>query len=114
MPEPRKHLLGKVSELDAAGWKSYRAAGKDLIVVKTDDGLKGYVNFCTHMGGRLRCVGERLRCDRHGAEFTCGLGEAVPGTAAPAGSKLKPVDLEVSGDELYYVHKEEKSPWALD
>jgi len=114
MPDRTRHRLGTIAELRDAGWKSYRAMGTDLIVVWSPEGPKGYVNFCTHMGGKLRCVGDRLKCDRHGAEFTCHVGEAVPGTAAPAGSKLKTVELETDGDDLVYVHEEKRSPWAME
>ncbi len=110
-----KHLLGKVADIPPGRSKSYRAAGKDLIVVNTGDSLRGYVNFCTHMGGKLRCLGEKFQCDWHGGQFDCKTGEAVSDVGgAPEGSKLETIELSVEGDDLYYWHVQKKSPWALD
>ena len=113
MEVPKKILLGKVSDIKIGESKNYRAEGKDLIVVGTSDGPKGYVNFCTHMGGKLRCRSGMLHCDWHGARFECKTGKAESGTAAPEGSKLEVVELETQGDDLYYIHVEKKNPWAL-
>lgn len=110
----QKILLGKISDVPVGGSRTYRAAGRDLIVVNTGDGLRGYVNFCTHMGGKLRCRGEHFQCDWHGGRFACKTGEAVAGTSAPEGSKLESIELAVEGDELYYVYTPKKSPWALE
>lgn len=110
----QKLLLGKISDIPPGQSKSFRAAGRDLIVVNTEDGLRGYVNFCTHMGGRLRCRGEHFQCDWHGGRFDCRTGEAIPDTAAPEGSALEKIELAIEGDDLYYVHIPKKSPWVLE
>lgn len=117
--------LGKVSEIAAGRAKSYRAMGKDLIVVNTGDhvepdghvtsGLRGYVNFCTHMGGKLRCTGEVLECDWHGGQFDCKTGIAVPDAGgAPEGSELEKIEIEIDGDDLFWLYTPKKSPWALE
>lgn len=113
--EPQKKIhLGTLSDLQGLGWKNYRAMGKDLIVVWTPTGALGYINFCTHMGGKLTCKKKELVCGWHGAIFDPKTGIAKEGTAAPSGSKLKTIELEVEGNNLFYLHKEEKSPWASD
>lgn len=118
-----KIRLGRVSDIPPGGSRTFRTAGRDLIVVNTGhvkpDGhvtseLRGYVNFCTHMGGKLRCHGEHFQCDWHGARFVCRTGEAVPDTAAPEGSKLETIELAIEGDDLFYLHIPKKSPWALE
>ncbi len=111
---PERHILGKVSDIPAGRAKSFRAAGRDLIVVNTGEGLRGYVNFCQHMGGKLRCAGEHLECDWHGARYACTTGEAIPDTAAPEGANLEKIELLVEGDDLIYIHTPKKSMWALE
>lgn len=110
----RKISLAKLDELTPGKWKYVRAEGKDLILVNTEDGIRGYVNFCTHMGGKLRCVGEKFQCDWHGAEFDCKTGEALEGTAAPVGSKLENLDLLTENGEIFWNYTPKKSPWATE
>lgn len=106
--------LGKVSDVPPGRAKSYRAMGRDLIIVNTGDGLRGYVNFCMHMGGKLRCVGEHFECDWHGARYVCTTGTAVPDTAAPEGAELEKIEIAVEGDDLIWLYTPKKSPWALE
>src|SRR5690242_13808774 len=95
-PSPQKHKLGSVSDIPVGRSKSYRVAGKDLIVVNTGDSIRGYINFCTHMGGKLRCLGEKFQCDWHGSQFDCKSGEAIEsGGGAPIGSALEKLELTV-------------------
>lgn len=113
--EPQNKIhLGTLSELQGLGYKTYRASGQNLIVVWTGQAALGYINFCTHMGGKLTCKKKEFVCSWHGARFDLETGTAKKGTAAPEGSKLKTVEIEVEGNNLYYMHKEEKSPWALE
>lgn len=88
--------------------------GRDLILVNTGDGLRGYVNFCMHMGGKLRCLGEHFECDWHGARYLCRTGEAVPETAAPEGASLEKIELAVEGEDIVWLYTPKKSPWALE
>lgn len=116
--------IGLVSEIPPGRAKSYRAMGRDLIVVNTGhagtDGqvtreLRGYVNFCTHMGGKLRFTGERFECDWHGGQFDCKTGQALPGYGgAPEGSELEKIVIEIEGDDVIWLYAPKKSPWALD
>lgn len=112
--QSRKIPLAKLSELPPGKWKHVRAEGKDLILVHTGDGIRGYINFCTHMGGKLRCVGEKFQCDWHGGEFDCKTGEALEGSSAPIGSKLENLDMIIEGDELFWNYVPKKSPWAME
>lgn len=107
--------LGKVSEIAPGRAKSYRAMGRDLIIVNTGDGLRGYVNFCTHMGGKLRCTGERFECDWHGGQFDCKTGMAIPDVGgAPEGSELEKIEIEIDGEDIIWLYAPKKSPWALE
>lgn len=112
--EPRRIVLGKVSDVPPGRAKSYRAMGRDLIVVNTGDGLRGYVNWCMHMGGKLRCVGEHFECDWHGGRYVCATGAAVPDTAAPEGVSLEKIEIAVEGGDIIYLYTPKKSPWALE
>lgn len=116
--------IGRVSEVPSGRSKSYRAMGKDLIVVNTGRALpeggmtpelRGYVDFCTHMGGKLRCIGERFECDWHGAQFDCKTGESVPEAGgAPENAPLEKIDLEIDGEDIIWLYEQKKSPWALE
>lgn len=106
--------IGAVSDVPPGRAKSYRAMGKDLIVVNTGDGLRGYVNFCMHMGGKLRCVGTHFECDWHGARYDCKTGDAVPDTSAPEGASLEKIDIEIDGQDIIWLYAPKKSPWALE
>lgn len=111
----QKIPLGKISDIAAGRAKSYRAAGRDIIIVNTGDGLRGYVNFCMHMGGKLRCTGAHFECDWHGAQYDCKTGAAVEGVGgAPEGAALEKIEIAIEGDELFYIHTPKKSPWALE
>jgi nitrite reductase/ring-hydroxylating ferredoxin subunit len=70
--------------------------------------INAYVNACTHMGGTVVPVacstvgsaGCTLRCVRHFAEFDPRTGARTSGEA-PEGSALKPITLEIEGDQVY-------------
>jgi 3-phenylpropionate/trans-cinnamate dioxygenase ferredoxin subunit len=107
--------IGSVADISPGRAKSYRAQGKDLIVVNTGDGLRGYVNFCQHMGGKLRCVGEHFECDWHGARYECKTGIAVPGYGgAPEGAELEKIEIEIDGQDIIWLYAPKKSMWALE
>jgi NADPH-dependent 2,4-dienoyl-CoA reductase/sulfur reductase-like enzyme/nitrite reductase/ring-hydroxylating ferredoxin subunit len=58
--------------------------GKQVIVVRTPEGLRAVAGSCTHYGGPLGdglCVGGQIRCPWHHAIFDLATGEAV---GAPA------------------------------
>lgn len=111
---PQRIPLGKASEVAPGRAKSWRVLGRDLIVVNVGGSLRGYVDWCMHMGGKLRCVGEHLECDWHGALYECATGHAVPDTAAPEGAHLEKIELLLEGDDIIYLHAPKKSPWALE
>jgi nitrite reductase/ring-hydroxylating ferredoxin subunit len=113
-PEAKKIPLGKAADIPPGRSRNFRAAGKDLIVVNTGDGIRGYINFCTHMGGKLRCLGEKFQCDWHGSQFDCGTGESIVADGAPASASLEKAEIIIEGDELFYLYTPKKSPWALD
>ncbi len=110
-----KIKIGSVSEIAPGRAKSYHAHGKDLIVVNTGGALRGYVNFCTHMGGKLRCIGERFECDWHGAQYDCKTGESVAEAGgAPENAPLEKIEIEIDGDDILWLYAPKKSPWALE
>jgi NADPH-dependent 2,4-dienoyl-CoA reductase/sulfur reductase-like enzyme/nitrite reductase/ring-hydroxylating ferredoxin subunit len=63
--------------------------GKQVIVVRTENGLQAVAGICTHYGGQLGdgiCVGGQVHCPWHHAIFDLTTGEAV---GAPALNPLK-------------------------
>ncbi|HWQ99864.1 MAG TPA: Rieske 2Fe-2S domain-containing protein [Candidatus Methylomirabilis sp.] len=66
--------------------------------------IKGYVNRCTHMGGPVSLVSGRclFRCGWHQAEFDPKTGMRMSGQA-PEGTALKPIAIEIAGDEVWAV-----------
>jgi NADPH-dependent 2,4-dienoyl-CoA reductase/sulfur reductase-like enzyme/nitrite reductase/ring-hydroxylating ferredoxin subunit len=66
-----------------------RVDGKQVIVVRTNNGLQAVAGICTHYGGQLGdgiCVGGQVHCPWHHAIFDLTTGEAV---GAPALNPLK-------------------------
>lgn len=74
---------------------------KGIFLRKGND-IKGYINRCTHMGGRLEQKDEkRFVCVMHQAEFSCDTGEAILGQA-PKGSFLTKIETVIKDDGIVY------------
>ncbi|MDN5568571.1 MAG: Rieske 2Fe-2S domain-containing protein [Paracoccus sp. (in: a-proteobacteria)] len=77
-----------------------------LLVVVTDDGIKGYVNACPHQflpldyrSPRLLSQdGTRLMCSAHGAMFDAATGQGVAGEGL--GCRLSPVPLRQNDGQI--------------
>lgn len=104
--------LGKAAEVPSGKGKTFVTLGKKILVVSVGGAFKAYENFCPHMGGALRCGGEKnLTCDWHGAQFDVQTGEAILGAE---GTRLKPMTVVEENGDLYWMREEEKSAWADD
>jgi len=62
------------------------------VLVRTDKGIIGYVNRCTHMGGPTTLREGRLVCLWHGSVYDPATGSVLKG---PAKRALTPLKLEV-------------------
>lgn len=95
------------AELAGQGWKMFDCfGGKTCLILKDENGLRGFVNVCPHMGGptapHMTQDGRKvLKCQWHGAEFDIISGRAQT-PPAPEGSGLRTLSLIVENDTIYY------------
>jgi len=91
--------------------------GKQVIVVRTPDGLRAVAGSCTHYGGPLGdglCVGGQVRCPWHHAIFDLATGEAV---GAPALNPIRVYETSERDGRVYVTgpvdaHVPERTPAA--
>lgn len=85
-----KSFLAKETDVNPA---FYFVKGKVKgVLVRTDNGIVGYANKCTHKGGPTVWRGNALTCVWHGSTFDAATGKVVKG---PAQQPLTPLKLEV-------------------
>ncbi len=89
-------------ELDATGARGVILPdGRDLVVVRTEDGVRAYVNSCAHQGVPLEMFPDRfldsgrrhLVCTAHGARFRVEDGMCVSGPCL--GKRLHAVSIRI-------------------
>ncbi|MEQ8284074.1 Rieske (2Fe-2S) protein [Thalassospira sp.] len=98
-------VLCKLSDLDATGAKGLHLGDKGIFVVRSDQGVFGYVNSCPHVGVPLDMepdefiseFGGEIICSTHGARFRIEDGECISGPCM--GDVLEPVAVYVQ-DEM--------------
>jgi nitrite reductase/ring-hydroxylating ferredoxin subunit len=81
----------------------------DVIVVRRDRDIRGYVNCCPHQGTPLETFPDRflsrdgcvLICSTHGARFRIEDGLCIEGPCV--GRRLRPVSLYVDGEAISLV-----------
>jgi nitrite reductase/ring-hydroxylating ferredoxin subunit len=109
-----KHFVVKATAITPGHSRTFFIAGKKIFIANVDGVMKGYVNFCPHMGGSLHYDGRQFKCNWHGATFDPQSGEPKTLPALGTGT-LQPLIIEVDGDDIYYVEEEvKKSAWADD
>lgn len=79
--------------------------GRPVILVRNDKEIKAYLNICTHLGGPLAIVDDRIQCQWHGACFDLHSGKAMT-SPAPAGSRLIRVPILVEEGSVFYIYGE--------
>jgi len=84
------NYLCKESEVNPA----YYFLKGDLrgVLVRTKDGIKGYKNVCTHLGGPTLLEGGSLHCQWHGSRYSPETGAVING---PARKPLPALKLEI-------------------
>jgi len=76
----------------------------EMIVVRDESGVRGFVNECPHLplplniGSRIYSVNEQLHCDHHYAVFRFSDGECTSGVCV--GQALTSIALAVTGDDV--------------
>ncbi|MFZ1989053.1 MAG: Rieske 2Fe-2S domain-containing protein [Alphaproteobacteria bacterium] len=103
-------VLCSLAELDQTGTRSlaFRDGEKlfMMFLVRTGDGVAGYINSCPHLGTPLNFLEHRfltpdrarIQCATHGAQFEPATGLCVQGPCL--GAHLKPVPVEIDGETV--------------
>lgn len=99
-------VLCALTDLDATGAKGINLGGTGIFVVRSDEGVFGYVNSCPHIGVPLDMepdefisdFGDEIICSTHGARFRIQDGECVSGPCT--GDVLEPVAVKVEDNQV--------------
>jgi nitrite reductase/ring-hydroxylating ferredoxin subunit len=105
MPAPGT-VLAELDEIPDPGARPCDHAGLPILVVRSGETVRAYVNVCPHQGRPLSLPsgktlvseGRYLVCPFHGASFDVATGACAGGPAGKAG--LKPVAVTVSGGRV--------------
>jgi len=97
--------VGRLDELDDPGCREFRVGDGDWpfrgFVVREDDGVYAYQNYCAHAGHPLNWKpdsfltpdGSQIICSSHGAAYDIESGVCVAGPCV--GKKLRTLDVAV-------------------
>lgn len=96
-----EHTLCELHEISLPGSRGFNINGKSLFVVRTTEGVFGYVNRCPHLGVELDWVDHQfldsslqlIQCATHGALFQTNNGYCVSGPCS--GEHLTAVTIDV-------------------
>ena len=99
-------VLCALTDLDATGAKGINLGGTGIFVVRSDEGVFGYVNSCPHIGVPLDMepdefisdFGDEIICSTHGARFRIQDGECISGPCT--GDVLEPVAVKVEDNQV--------------
>ncbi len=95
--------LCEVDEIPVGGKKRFKVEGREVLLVRLEDGFYAVDNRCPHAGCRLSYYGQvwsgkRIMCSCHGAVFSLEDGRVLEG---PAEKSLKTYRVEVRGGEVF-------------
>jgi len=95
--------LCEVDEIPVGGKKRFKVEGREVLLVRLEDGFYAVDNRCPHAGCRLSYYGQvwsrkRIMCSCHGAVFSLENGRVLEG---PAEKSLKTYRVEVRGGEVF-------------
>jgi nitrite reductase/ring-hydroxylating ferredoxin subunit len=103
-----ERVICRLVDLEEYGSRAFTVGGGDWplrgFVVRSGDGIRGFVNRCPHAGHPLNLRPHRfltpdramILCSSHGALFEKDAGRCLAGPCP--GEQLRPVPLEVIGD----------------
>lgn len=97
-----KVLAGTIDEIPLGQGKVVAMGSTPVMVVNTEQGVKGYNAICTHLG----CIvawdegASNIVCPCHDGRFNPATGAVVSG---PPPAPLPPVEVSVEGNEIYLV-----------
>jgi 3-phenylpropionate/trans-cinnamate dioxygenase ferredoxin subunit len=89
-----------LADIPAGNMQSASAAGREIVICRTKDGVYALDNICTHAYARLsegRLRGTRLICPLHGAAFDVRDGRVL---GAPASRPLCVHSVRVVGERV--------------
>jgi len=105
------HLLCHTDDLPENKTRSFNVETKDgeidLFIIKIDNKLYGYKNFCPHLGIPLNWQPDdflsieetHIQCATHGALFTPETGNCIAGPCS--GDTLSSLKIELRDQEIY-------------
>ena len=111
MNDPGRYLLCRLDELADPGSKGSQAnlggTVEEILVVRRDNRVFGYINSCPHTGGPLDWMPDQflstdkrhIQCATHAALFRLDDGICVAGPCA--GDRLTAVPLQVESGNVY-------------
>lgn len=76
-------------------------AGRPAIVVRVNGTVHAYINCCTHVGGPMKLVDDKLACQWHGSAFDATTGQAL-NEPAPLDSKLIELPIVIKEGKVFY------------
>lgn len=99
-------VLCKLADLEATGAKGINLGGTGIFVVRSAEGIFGYVNRCPHIGVPLEMepdefiskFGNEIICSTHGARFRIEDGTCVSGPCS--GERLSPIAVRVENENV--------------
>jgi cytochrome b6-f complex iron-sulfur subunit len=97
-----KVLAGTVTDIPVGKGKVVALAGKPVIVINTDQGVRAYSAICTHLG----CIvawnesARAIVCPCHDGRFNASTGAVISG---PPPAPLAPVNATVEEDKIFLV-----------
>ena len=98
---PSGHRLMAVDEIPDPGGQPVELDGNPVLVVRSGDTVKAYMNVCPHAGrplclpsGRTLVRDEILVCPFHGASFDVKSGQCVGGPAGKSALKSVPITIQ--------------------
>ncbi|MBI2055232.1 MAG: Rieske 2Fe-2S domain-containing protein [Candidatus Sungbacteria bacterium] len=95
------------ADLQNKGWKVFDCfGGKTCLILKDENGLRGFVNVCPHMGGptaphETEDGRKVLKCQWHGSEFDI-ISGATQTPPAAEGTGLRTIKLSIENETIYY------------
>lgn len=103
-------LLCRLDEIPDGGTTAIEQVaavdGESVIVQRTGEVVRAWLNVCPHAGRRLDYApgqflrkGELIICAVHGASFDCGSSVCVAGPCR--GESLRTLPVELRGDEVW-------------
>jgi len=99
-------FLTSVAQLKEKTAMNFDYQSKKAILLYNDGEIRAFESICTHKGGPLKSVNDKIVCKWHSATFDPITGAALT-APAPKGSSLKAIKLDIKDGNIYTAKIEE-------